>query len=132
MRSPGNAAAGCALRNVAIATTAKNAMNRFIFSLPSLYRLDRHRAARIRVHSQKISILRPPHPCPLLEPAFAKLRRGRRRGEGVELRARSVAPSHFLILSQTHSLPSLALRVLLSQRERRRGLLARAGTQRRR
>src|SRR5438132_61769 len=33
-------------------------MNRFIFSLPSLYRLDRHRAARIRVHSQKISILR--------------------------------------------------------------------------
>src|SRR5438132_10597539 len=58
MRSPGNAAAGCALRNVANATTAKNAMNRFIFSLPSLYRLDRHRAARIRVHSQKISILR--------------------------------------------------------------------------
>jgi hypothetical protein len=58
MRSPGNAAAGCALRNVAIATTAKNAMNRFIFSLPSLYRLDSHRAARIRVHLQKISILR--------------------------------------------------------------------------
>src|SRR5438067_11872519 len=57
MRSPGNAAAGCALRNVANATTAKNAMNRFIFS-PFSYRLDRHRAARIRVHSQKISILR--------------------------------------------------------------------------
>jgi len=33
-------------------------MERFIFSLPSLYRLDRHRAARIRVHLQKISILR--------------------------------------------------------------------------
>src|SRR5438132_9747919 len=30
-------------------------MNRFIFSLPSLYRLDRHRAARIRVHSEEIS-----------------------------------------------------------------------------
>src|SRR6266403_4379792 len=58
MRSPGNAVAFWAMKNCTVAAQTRTRMERFIFSLPSLYRLDRHRAARIRVHLQKISILR--------------------------------------------------------------------------
>src|SRR6266480_6885599 len=84
IRSPGNAEAFWAQRNVIANTAAANIVNcRFIFHPFSLYKLDRLGDARIRPNSAKLRVVPTPHPHPLLE----------RRGEGsrAEFRAGSHA-----------------------------------------
>src|SRR5882724_1710919 len=101
MRSPGNAVAFGARKNCTVAAQTRTRMERFIFSASSLYKFRLHLRRPYSSSFAKNLHFPTPHPCPLLEPAFARLQRGRRRGEGnrAELRARSGAPSQFFLLS---------------------------------
>src|SRR6266404_7308724 len=81
MRSPGNADAFWAKKNCTVAAQTRTRMERFIFFASSLYKLSLHLHHPYSSSFAKNLHFPTPHPCPLLEPAFARLRRGRRRGE---------------------------------------------------
>src|SRR6266446_5270666 len=81
MRSPGNAVAFWAKKNCTVAAQTRTRMERFIFFASSLYKFRLHLHHPYSSSFAKNLHFPTPHPCPLLEPAFARLRRGRRRGE---------------------------------------------------
>src|SRR6266403_374308 len=81
MRSPGNADAFWAKKNCTVAAQTRTRMERFIFFASSLYKFRLHLHHPYSSSFAKNLHFPTPHPCPLLEPAFARLRRGRRRGE---------------------------------------------------
>ncbi len=93
MRSPGNAVAFWARKNCTVAAQTRTRMERFIFFASSLYKFRLHLHHPYSSSFAKNLHFPTPHPCPLLEPAFARLRRGRRRGEVPKCQARRGSPS---------------------------------------